>query len=199
MQKEIDYFTVEGSLGWNQNWFKDRLMYYGGCAAVTASDLCIQLARQRGLPTLYPYDADDVTKDDYLAFSKTMRRYLGPRWMGIDTLELYISGLLKYWNDVGVHSLELVQVAGTVPWTEASQLIRKQIDAGLIVPFLLLFHKNRLLKDYKWHWFNLAGYKEECGVFYVKAVTYGSFRWIDLRELWNSGHKRKGGFIRVLV
>lgn len=199
MIKELDYFRIEGSPGWNQHWFRDRMMYFGGCAAVTACDLCIHLARQKGLTRLYPYDARDVTKEEYLEFSKTMKRYLRPRFKGIDTLELYSSALSKYWHDVGVHSLELVEVSGTVPWTEASKLIREQIDSDVPVPVLILLHKNSSLKDYRWHWFNLAGYKEEHGNFCVKAVTYGGFRWLDFRELWDTGYKRKGGFIRVIT
>lgn len=45
MTKELDYFAIEGGLGWNQHWFSDRRMYVAGCAAVTACDLSIHLAR----------------------------------------------------------------------------------------------------------------------------------------------------------
>ena len=197
MKKELDYFSIEGGLGWNQRWFSDRWMYFGGCAAVTACDLSIYLARTKRITELYPYDADNLTREDYLAFSKTMKGYLGPRWTGIDTLELYSSGLRMYWQDVGASSLTLVEVDGTMPWMDAGELIRKRIDSGIIVPFLLLRHKNQALKDYHWHWFSLAGYEERQGELYVKAVTYGSFRWLDFRELWATGHQRKGGFIQV--
>ena len=55
------------------------------------------------------------------------------------------------------------------------------------------------MKDYHWHWFNLAGYEKRGERFLVKAVTYGSFRWLDLEELWDTGYERKGGLIRVLT
>ena len=29
----------------------------------------------------------------------------------------------------------------------------------------------------------------------VKTVTYGNYKWIDLKKLWNTGHERKGGLI----
>ncbi len=199
MKRELDYFRIEGGLGWNQHWFADRWMYFGGCAAVTACDLSIYLARTKGIRQLYPYDPDNLTREDYLAFAKTMKGYLGPRLTGIDTLELYSSGLRTYWQDVGAGSLTLAHAEGTLPWLEAGELIRERIDSGLIVPFLLLRHQNRALKDYHWHWFNLAGYDERQGGLKVKVVTYGSFRWLDFRELWETGHRRKGGFIRVFT
>lgn len=197
MKRELEYFNIEGAIGWNQNWFKDLSMYFGGCAAVTVCDLCIHMARQKGIKSLYPFDANSLNKGDYIAFSKTIKKYLGPRLRGVDTLELYISGLLNYWREIGLDSLNAESISGTVPWTESKNLIKKQIDSGMIVPFLLLNHKNRTMKNYQWHWFNLAGYKEDQGEFLVKAVTYGSFHWLNLQELWDTGYNRKGGIICI--
>ena len=199
MKRELDYITIEGALGWDQHWFQDWSMYFGGCAAVTACDLCIYLAKEKGLSPLYPYDPNHVTKEDYLALAKIMKRYLTPRLQGIDTLPLYSSGLFGYWQKTGVTSLEIAEVSGALPWTEGRALIKMQIDSALPVPFLLLRHKNPSLKPYQWHWFNLAGYEEHEGDFSVKAVTYGSSRWLNLKELWDSGHKRRGGFIRIVT
>src|SRR5690554_4337618 len=142
MKRELDYFSIEGGLGWNQHWFSDRWMYLGGCAAVTACDLSIYLARTKGLTELYPYDPENLSKEDYLAFSRMMKGYLGPRLTGIDTLELYSSGLQAYWQDVGAGSLTLAHAEGTLPWMEAGELIRDRIDSGMIVPFLLLRHQS---------------------------------------------------------
>ena len=33
------------------------------------------------------------------------------------------------------------------------------------------------------------------GRFMVKAVTYGSFEWLDFAKLWNTGYARKGGLV----
>lgn len=197
MTKELDYYRVDGSIGWNQEWFQDWSMYDGGCAAVTACDLCIQLARQKGINALYPYDHKNLTRNDYLAFATKMKPYLHPRWQGIDTLGLYISGLSSYWHEAGVDSIKAEGVSGTVPLREAQKRIREQIDGDMIVPYLMLYHKNRSLNDFQWHWFNLAGYEEFDGEFYVKAVTYGNFYWLNLQELWNTGYRRKGGIICV--
>ena len=63
------------------------------------------------------------------------------------------------------------------------------------VPMLVLMHKNPKFKDFVWHWFLLTGYEEDGEKFMVKVVSYGSYRWFDFKELWNTGHKRKGGLI----
>ena len=37
-KKELDYFTIDGGVGGNQDWFQNVVMYMGGCAAATACD-----------------------------------------------------------------------------------------------------------------------------------------------------------------
>ena len=51
------------------------------------------------------------------------------------------------------------------------------------------------LKDYVWHWFLLTGYEEYEDVMMVKAVTYGSYQWLDFDNLWDTGYTNKGGMI----
>ena len=196
MRKELDYFYIENALGWNQEWFQDWSMYDGGCAAVTACDLCIYLARVKGVKALYPYRADNLNKTDYLSFSAIMKKYLHPSWQGIDTLERYLSGLSAYWNHAGAGILKADGLHGTVSWKEAAGQIRERIDDGILVPYLLLYHKNSRFKDFQWHWFNLAGYEKFEDEFYVKAVTYGDFCWFNLRELW--GIRKKVGLYAYL-
>ena len=54
--------------------------------------------------------------------------------------------------------------------------IIEQIACGILVPFLLLYHKSPIFYDFQWHWFNLAGYEEFEGEFCVQAAIYGDFR-----------------------
>ena len=56
MKNELDYIQIEDGLGGNQDWFPEWDMYHGGCAAVTACDLCIYLALREDAASLYPYD-----------------------------------------------------------------------------------------------------------------------------------------------
>lgn len=72
------------------------------------------------------------------------------------------------------------RLPGTAPLREAKKWILEQIDRDRIVPCLMLYYKNPSLNDFQWHWFNLAGYDEFDGGFYMKAVTYGNFYWLNL-------------------
>lgn len=36
MNKVLDYFSIEGAVGGSQEWFRNVVMYIGGCAAATA-------------------------------------------------------------------------------------------------------------------------------------------------------------------
>ena len=42
---ETGYYYIDGDYGWNQEKFTDPIMKGGGCAAVTACDICIFLSR----------------------------------------------------------------------------------------------------------------------------------------------------------
>ncbi|MCI8558546.1 MAG: hypothetical protein HFI19_12460 [Lachnospiraceae bacterium] len=199
MKKELDYIRVDEALGGNQDWFLDPFMKGGGCAAVTACDLCIYFAGHRGLRELYPYDAGRPGKEDYIRFSRQMKPYLRPRWQGIDTLDIYLEGIRAYWKDVDCKALSAKGLSGTEPFETAKEAVCGQIDKGIPVPFLLLRHKEPRFKDYVWHWFNLAGYEEFEEEFFVKAVTYGEMEWLNLRKLWDTGFERRGGMILLQI
>lgn len=135
IKKEIDYFHIENGLGWNQNWFSDRSMYDGGCGAVTACDLCIHLAKQKGLTALYPYNILNLNKKDYLRFSNVMKPYLHPCWQGIDTLERYLAGLRTYFHHTGINILKAEGLSGTLSW----QKLPNKFKSRLTVIFLFHF------------------------------------------------------------
>lgn len=195
MKKELDYFRIGASYGGNQDWFPDFMMKIGGCAALTACDSCIYLDLFGGIPGLYPFDREHLTKKDYIRFGMLMKPYLRPRWSGVDRLEIYIDGLLTYLSDRGCSAIGLDPFYGNSPAPEAEKAVKKQIDRGLPVPCLLLNHRKRSLKDYEWHWFLLTGYEASEHQCLVKAVTYGGWQWLDLAEMWDTGYARRGGLI----
>ena len=194
MRKELEYFNVEGDYGGNQECFPDLMMKLGGCAAVTACDCCIYFDLYKGT-SLYPYSLDSLTRKDYYKFGMDMKRYLHPRWTGIDKLEIYIDGFGEFLSDHGCNSIKMKPLSGETDAANAKTAIVEQIDKGLPVPCLLLNHKSKAFKDFEWHWFLLTGYEisgEKC---MVKAVSYGKYHWFDFDDLWNTSHARKGGLI----
>jgi hypothetical protein len=195
MRKELDYFRIDGSYGGYQEWFTNYMMKIGGCAAVTACDCCIYFALYRKKEKLYPFDLKTLGKEDYIRFSNIMKPYLRPRWNGIDSLDIYIDGMKKYLKDMGETEIKVEGFYGKEKEQEAKKKAKEQIDAGMPVPFLLLHHKNSSFENYVWHWFLLTGYESFEDNFMVKAVTYGSWRWLDFKELWDTGYRKKGGMI----
>lgn len=192
---ELPHFQIEGVFGGNQNWFRDPMMYLGGCGALTACDLCINLARYHCKELLYPDNVQHIKREDYIRFGKRMKPYLRPRFGGIKTLHLFIEGFQAYLQDVGERELRLSAFEGDRQAVDAEAAVRQQIDQGIPIPYLLLKHKNPHFKDYVWHWFLLTGYESRGDKFFVKTATYGGFHWFPLQELWQTGYTEQGGMV----
>lgn len=194
MRNELEYFWIDSAYGGIQDWFPERMMRLGGCAIVTACDSCICLQKHRG-GKLCPTDPDELDRQAYIRFAERMKPYLRPRWTGINKLEIYMDGFGAYLRDIGEERLSMRALAGSRPLEEAAQAVRSQINRGLPVPCLMLHHRDRNFADYDWHWFLLTGYDDSLDAMQVKAVTYGSWKWLNLAQLWRTGYRQKGGLI----
>lgn len=184
------------SYGGNQEWFSNFMMRLGGCAAETACDSSVYFAREKGITQAYPYDAQHLTRKEYVEFSKIMEPYLKPRRSGIDRLDIFMDGYGRYLMDRGITQVTMSGLEGYESVEKARAALIAQIDRGLPVPVLVLKHKNRKFRDYNWHWFLVNGYKtiDESRTL-VKAVTYSEYQWLPFEELWDTGYQRKGGLI----
>ncbi|MGL5435850.1 MAG: hypothetical protein ACRDBO_10695 [Lachnospiraceae bacterium] len=196
MKKELNYFYIDEAYGSNQDWFPNFLMHMGGCAAVTACDSCIYLARTFDMTHLYPDDPENITKEDFVSFGMKMKPYLKPRMKGVNKLSLYEDGFGRYLADR--HSpVTLHGFAGDNPLKAAADFIKTQIDKELLIPYLLLKHQSPALKDFVWHWFVLTGYEQTADDFYVDIATYGKRFTFSLKQLWDTGYEEKGGMIEI--
>ncbi|MBQ6772999.1 MAG: hypothetical protein IJP48_02940 [Synergistaceae bacterium] len=197
-KKILDYFTIEGTPGGNQDWLPEWDMNMGGCGAVTACDVCMYLARQEKFRALYKLWNENITRMDFIRFAHVMKPYLSPRYHGIDFLETYICGFNDYLHDVHNNLLTLEGVSGCVDYEDFSRAIIDQINNNFPVPFLLLNHYDHELEDFFWHWFNLAGYEVlNDNNINVLTVTYGEYKWLSLRNLHDTHSERRGGIIRI--
>ena len=195
MEKQLDYFFVDGSYGGSQDWFTDFWMHLGGCAAITACDSCIYFSLYYGMKKLCPFELHPMTRQAYIDFGMIMKPYLRPRNHGIDRLDIYVDGFGRYLRNRGETQIAMEMLAGDLPEAEAQTAVRAQIDSGFVIPCLTLDHKAPAMHDYIWHWYILNGYRETNGRLEVKAATYVDFRWLDFPTLWNPGADRKGGLI----
>ena len=201
MKKELDYFTIEGCYGGNQDWFTNIVMNVGGCGAATACDSCIYLAKYKGMKKLYPFDLEQMDKEAYKKFSQIMKPYIRPRVQGVKKPEWYIEGLAKYISDVNEkygtdYQIDMEKFDGTGTAEEAEKIICEQIDKGLPVPYLMLRHLNvEKYKDFIWHWFLVVGYEKNEQGMGIDVATYGEKVRLDLMELWKTGCEEKGGIV----
>ena len=107
----------------------------------------------------------------------------------------FSDGYARYLRDCGETRLSMTSLDGGEPFEAARDAIVSQIDRGYPVPTLVLNHRDKRFRDYVWHWFLINGYDASDQAFLVKAVTYSSYEWLDLRALWDTGHERRGGFV----
>ena len=208
MKHELEHFMIGDSYGGNQDWFRTRFMRIGGCGAETACDSSIYFARQFGMRNLYPFNCRALTREEYVDFAHRMEKYLWPRMTGIDKLKIFVEWYGKYLRDCGETRLSMAEFSGEESCEAAEAFVRRQIDAGMPIPTLILEHKDPAFRDYYWHWFLINGYDDgeagsapadaaepAKGRFMVKAVTYSEYEWLPLEGLWNTGSPRKGGFV----
>ena len=195
---ENAHFYIDGEYGGNQDRLRDPLMRMGGCGALTACDLCIDLALHHTVSTLYPGDPAQIRRTDYAKFTKIMKPYLHPRLQGINTTQLWIDGFSAYLQDRGEHRIILTGMdQADTPIETAANAIARQLAANIPVPFLLLRTDKPALKDFNWHWFLLTGCRGSGGDMQVQTATYGERQWFPLTHLWHTPYTPKGGAVLV--
>lgn len=195
MSKELPHFNIGLSYGGNQEWFNGFMMRIGGCAAETVCDLCVYLDKYKGYK-LYPFDINNLSKKDYIAFGDIIKPYLHPRMSGIDKLSIYIEGFSAYLADKNTN-IKLEGIEGEQGVDFAKAALISQIDKDIPVPYLCLHHNDLTFREYKWHWFLLNAYKTVGDRLFVKAVTYSESEWLDFEKLWDTGCTPKGGMIVI--
>lgn len=196
-KKILDYFTIEGAPGGNQDWLPEWDMNRGGCGAVTACDVCIYLAGREKFRGLYPFERGNLSREDFIRFASIMKPYLSPRYHGIDFLETYICGFNDYLMSVKNNGLILEGLSANVSYESFEEAVVSQLNRDIPVPYLMLNHEAPELEDFEWHWFNLSGYEYGGHGLRVQTVTYGEYQWFGLHTMWETGHERKGGIIRI--
>ncbi len=194
IKKELSHFHVENNYGSNQHQIKDPIMRFAGCAAITACDCCLYFDREFGTG-LFPNHGEIITQKEFQEDLKEMKRYLHPGFRGVTRLSMFTDAMAKFMADKGCGGITAAALEGHLSEKEAEKCIIHQIDADLPVPCLVLDHKTFYHDDYVWHWFLLNGYDRSGRVFRVKAVSYGTWKWFTLSDLWNTGCEKKGGLI----
>lgn len=181
--------------GGDQNWNEHWLMRLGGCSTVTACELSICIALQYpDMRNLYPYDPDDISKADFLAFFQEMFAFIRPGIHGLTDIEKYAGGLRKY-ADSRSCTVETRTLRGDMAIEDAAAFVHESIDAGLPLAYLMLNHRDPSFEDFEWHWFTVTGYENTESGLTLIAATYGVKHFLDLGKAWDTGHRWKGGLV----
>lgn len=200
-RKELPYFNIGKSYGGNQGWFLDFWMHIGGCGALTMCDLMIYLARHRGRRECVPFDVGRLTRREYIRFGMQMKPFLRPRNTGIKDLETFIEGAENYLREKGIQGITMEGFSGFESYGSAERILKRQIDADMPIPMLMLNHKSREFSFFEWHWFLINGYEdrhiEDRHVCFAKAATYGRAHWLRFDHFWETGQDERGGLIIV--
>ena len=93
-------------------------------------------------------------------------------------------------EDIG-EKVEFKEFSGEHTAREAAVFIKKKINEGTPVPYLMLRHKDKKFADFVWHWFLCIGYEETADDLLIKVATYGEATTFSLKELWNTGYKER--------
>ena len=192
----IDYYSIEGSPGGNQDWCRDFWMNLGGCAALAAGDMAICLSKNYGLDDCCPYLPDSMTIKDYDEYSMILKPYIRPRFNGVTRLSIFTEGFGRYLKDRG-YEAEFELCVGKDDSDKARDFIIEALSRNLPVACLILSHRDPDLKDLNWHWFSLTGYEYVDGRFCVVYHTYGEKLTVDFEKLWNTGSPIKGGLVAL--
>ena len=194
--RKIEYFSLEGSKGGNQEWCRDFWMNIGGCAALVACDMSICLRQNHGIKESIPFTEGIRTREDYVKFSSVMKPYIHPRISGVTKLSIFTGGFGKYLKDRGLESTFLT-CPGEESADQAFAMIEDSISRNLPAACLILRHKNPLFGDLNWHWFSVTGcgWEDEKRVIYFH--TYGEEEKVDFDELWDTGFRYRGGLVTI--
>ncbi len=194
--RKIEYFSLEGSQGGNQEWCRDFWMYLGGCAALAACDMSICLWQNHGISDCIPFEEGIRTREDYVQFSTVMKPYIHPRINGVTKLSIFTEGYGKYLKDRGLESSFSV-CPGEESADSAYAMIEDSVGRNLPAACLILRHKDPYFKDLNWHWFSVTGCSREGDRRFIYFHTYGAEEKVDFDNLWNTGFRYRGGLVTI--
>ena len=197
MKTELDFIKINGYYGGDQHWYPDMFMRMAGCSAVCASEACAYLALHfPHLRKLYPYDPENITKEEFIRFMITMFKYVTPGFMGMRSIKRFKRCFTEYANAADA-DVRLTLLDGEADEAAAKEFVTRGLDAGYCVLNLLLTHKDSELDELTWHWFTLTGYEKTGDDMRVDFATWGKKHTLDFSRLWNTGTQSRGGMVII--
>lgn len=191
--------------GGHQSWFEDQVSRNGGCGTVSGSNIAAYMAKANiNYSDLYAYNADLITKDDFIDHMNQVYKYLKPKKIltpigmkaiGIWPLDSFIKGFEGYANS---RSVNLKAQLSNKEYT--SENVKEYIKAGLKInsPVALMIGFNSKTKNIEvispnlisrqkisWHWVTITAIEENLinNKTIVRVSTWGGQAEIDLDDI----------------
>lgn len=199
MKKEIklNYELLkidDNTYGGDQEWYKKYIQRLSGCAPTTASTIIMYEKRMKDNSIKY-------TKKEFLELMEDMWNYITPGKFGVNKLDYYSQGFVKYINDNNISLNEKVELLisknkkNRPSNEEVYNYIFCALENNHPVAFLNLNNGKEKLLD-SWHWVCIVEIKYEKDTDTLNSIITdgGILKEINL-GLWLLTSNKEGGFI----
>lgn len=186
------------TFGPDQIWYKKNWCQKSGCGPTAASLLLAYLSITRhSLQALYP--AGRMVRKDFAELMETMFTYVTPGIMGLNRLEPFVDGVLKYAGERGValepHVMQVngIEVGRRDPFAGPASFVAQGLEADCPIALLVLAtgQESRLQN---WHWITITQAEISEGKLLATASDEGIARSFDL-GLWYETTPLSGGLV----
>jgi hypothetical protein len=194
----IDDGSGVKTYGPDQIWYKKNRCQKSGCGPTAASLLLAYLAITRpSLQALYP--ARRMVRKDFAELMETMFTYVTPGIMGLNRLEPFVEGVLKYASERGValepHVLQVsgIEVGRRDPFAELAPFVLRGLELDCPIALLVLATGQESQLQ-NWHWITITQAEISEGKLLATASDEGIVRSFDL-GLWYETTPLSGGLV----
>ncbi|MDS0524638.1 hypothetical protein NNC19_03035 [Clostridium sp. SHJSY1] len=169
--------------GGDQGWFKEEVFKRVGCSTVAAANIAAYLSL-RDTNILYSYT--DMNKDNFLKHMESLGKYVYPdETLGIISSLYFMDKFVDFARNRGI---ELK--SNWITTEEDFDKIKDFLKCALRNdnPVALLMLKNRILKEFDWHWMTITRLFENENKTYLTVSTWGERRVITLEDFYIYSH-----------
>jgi hypothetical protein len=181
--------------GGNQEWFKEEVFKRVGCSTVAAANIVAYLSLRNGNKTLYGYN--DMNKSNFIKHMELIGRYVYPdETLGIISSLYFMDKVIDFAEDRGV-KLKSNWITTEQDFDKIKDFIKEALRKDNPVALLML--KNKVLKEYDWHWMTITRLFENQDRTYLSVSTWGGKRVITLEDFYIYSHYGTLTYFDVII
>lgn len=189
--EDVTYF------GGNQAWYEKRWNKDSGCGPTCAANITAYLAMTRdNIRNLYP--GSEMVQLEFANHMEEMFHYITPGPMGVNSLDKFINGFMRFLNEKNVNLTPYVLSVDMLSlkkrnWKELQEFVIAGLKADCPLAFLNL-SKGEEKRLQGWHWITITQARVEEDDVIAYASDEGKKIEFSLK-LWYLTTKMHGGLI----